>query len=91
MVDLVETIKSFGDQLGGVWAFFEDGETGDLTALASVLLALLALATAFRCYQAFKPAMERGHSNVVAIGGGMAAVFLGVGIFFLVQAVRSFG
>ena len=91
MVDLVESIKSLGDQLGVLWAFFEDAETGDLTALASVLLAALALATAFRCYQAFKPALERGHSNVVAIGSGMAVVFVAVGLFFLFQALRALG
>ena len=89
MDNLVDDIKAFGDQLGDVWALFENEQTGDLTVLASVLLAALALATAWRCYQAMRPAMDRGVSNVVAVGSGMAAVFVGVGLFFLVQAARG--
>ena len=88
---MVETIETLGNQLGMIWAFFENEETGDLTLLASLLLAALALATAFRCYQALKPALERGHSNVVAVGSGMAAVFVAVGLFFLLQALRALG
>lgn len=89
MDNLVDTIESLGDRLGAVWALFEDDATGDLTALASVLLAALALATAFRCYQAFKPALERGHTQVVAIGSAFAAIFAAVGMFFVFQALRA--
>ncbi len=87
MEDPVESIRSAGDALGVVWGYFEDEATGDLTVLASLLLAALALFTAFRCYQAMKPAIEQNLSRVVGVGSGMAAVFVAVGLFFLVQAV----
>lgn len=85
---MVEQVGKIGDALGVVWAFFQD-ESGQLTLLASVLLATLALATAYRCFAAMRPALGAGKeeklSNVVAVGSAMTAIFAAVGLFFLVQ------
>ena len=82
---MVETVKEIGDALGVVWAFFQD-ESGQLTLLACLLLAALALSTAFRCYQAMKPAFEEKLSSVIAAGSAVTGVFGLVGLFFLIQA-----
>ena len=83
---MVETVEKIGDALGVVWAFFEN-ESGELTLLASLLLAALALVIAYRCFQAMQPAIAEGHGNVVAIGSTITAVFAAVAAFFLFQAM----
>lgn len=82
---MVETVERIGDALGVVWAYFED-ESGELTAVAALALAALAVVTAWRCFQAMRPALETRQSNVVAVGSAITAVFAAVGLFFLVQA-----
>jgi hypothetical protein len=82
---MVEKVKEFGDFLGVVWAFFQD-ESGQLTLLVCLFLAGLALATAYRCFQAMKPAIEEKLPSVLVAGSVVTFVFSFVGIFFLVQA-----
>lgn len=88
MDDLVETVGKIGDSLGMVWALFQD-ESGQLTLPAMILLAGIALATAYRCAQETLPAREENHSSVLAVGSAITLVFSGVGIFFLVQIFNS--
>ena len=83
---MVETFQKIGDALGVVWAFFED-ESGQLTVLAMLLLAALALATATRCAYATLPAREAKLASVVAVGSGITLVFGLVGLYFLGQVV----
>lgn len=91
MDDIVERVEKLGDALGVVWAFFQD-ESGELTVLASLLLAALALVTALRCFQAMKPALEQKLASVIGVGSAITAVFTFVGVFFLAQAAnRLFG
>ena len=85
---MVEKVKEFGDALGVVWAFFQD-ESGQLTLLACLFLAGLALATAYRCFQAMKPAIEEKLPSVIVAGSAVTFVFSFVGIFFLVQAAAQ--
>ena len=87
---MVETIETLGNQLGMIWAFFENEETGDLTLLASLLLAALALATAARCVRVIQPAFgDKELGSVVAVGGAIAAVFGSVGLYFLYLAIAA--
>ena len=81
---MVETIEQIGDLLGTVWALFEQ-ESGELTVLALTLLAGLALLTAFRCFQALRPAIDADLKSVVAAGSAITLVFVGVGAFFLIR------
>ncbi len=81
---MVETIEQIGDALGVVWALFEN-EAGELTLAANILLAVCALATAYRCFQAMRPALEAKLAPVIAIGSAITAVFAAVGGYFLVQ------
>jgi intracellular septation protein A len=83
---MVENMEKIGDAIGVLWAFFQD-ESGQLTILACLLMAALSLMTAYRCFTAMQPAFEDKLSTVVAVGSAMIAVFGGVGLFFLVQAV----
>lgn len=83
---MVQTFQKIGDALGIAWALFED-ESGQLTAPAMLLLAVLALATAARCAYATLPAREAKLGNVVAIGAGITLVFGLVGLYFLLQAI----
>lgn len=85
---MVETVEKIGDWLGVVWALFED-ESGNLTLLALLLLAGLALATAWRCARATRPALEAQLSSVVAAGSAITLVFTGVGVYFLVRAAGA--
>ncbi len=85
---MVENVEKIGDALGVVWALFEN-EAGELTVLASILLAALALVTAFRCARATLPAVEQQFPNVVAVGSAITLVFVGVGLFFLFQAATA--
>ncbi len=85
---MVENVEKIGDAFGVVWAFFQD-ESGQLTLLASLLLASLALVTAYRCFRALQPAFEEKLTLVMGIGSAITAVFSFVGIFFLYQAVGS--
>lgn len=86
----MEFFQQLGDRTGALWAYFQDDETGDLTVLGAVLLAALALATAIRCVRAIRPALgDQGLGSVIAVGGAIAAVFGGVGLYFLYVAVRT--
>jgi hypothetical protein len=85
---MVETVEKIGDVFGVVWALFEH-ESGQLTLLAMSCLALLALATAYRCARATLPAMDGNHTMVIAVGSAITAVFAGVGLFFVVQIIAS--
>jgi hypothetical protein len=85
---MVESVGKMGDALGVVWALFED-ESGQLTFLALCLLAALALATAYRCALATRPAMEEKLSSVVGVGAAITLVFAGVGVFFVIQAIST--
>jgi hypothetical protein len=89
MDDPVESIRAAGDALGVVWSFFEDENTGDLTIAANLLLAAVALLTAYRCFESMKPALDKNLSRVVGVGAGITAVFAAVSLFFLVQAASS--
>jgi len=86
---MVETVKEIGDALGVLWAFFQD-ESGQLTLPACLFLAGIALATAYRCFQAMKPAVEEKLPSVIAAGSLVTFVFSFVGVFFLVQAASQF-
>jgi hypothetical protein len=86
---MVETVKEIGDALGVLWAFFQD-ESGQLTLSACLFLAGIALSTAYRCFQAMKPAVEEKLPSVIAAGSLVTFVFSFFGIFFLVQAASQF-
>ena len=85
---MVENVEKIGDAFGVIWAFFQD-ESGQLTILASLLLATLALVTAYRCFRAMQPAFAEKLTLVMAIGSAITAVFGAVGAFFLIQAAGS--
>lgn len=86
----MEFFQQLGDRTGAVWAYFQDAETGDLTLLGALLLAGLALATAYRCIRAIRPAFgDESFGSVVAVGGTIAAVFGAVGVYFLYVAIGA--
>ena len=86
----MEFFQQLGDRTGALWAYFQNSETGELSLLGALLLAGLALATAFRCFQAIQPALgDKELGSVVAIGGAIAAVFGSVGAYFLYVAVGA--
>ena len=86
----MEFFQQLGDRTGALWAYFQDDQTGDLSLLGALLLAVLALATAVRCVRAIQPALgDEELGSVVAIGGAIAAVFGTVGLYFLYVAVTT--
>lgn len=81
-----EFFQKLGDFTSGISAYFSDAD-GALTLLGSLILATLGLLTAFRCFQALRPALgEPRLGSVVGIGSAITAVFLGVGLYFLFLA-----
>ena len=87
-MNIVENVGKIGDAFSVIWAFFQD-ESGQLTILATLLLATLALVTAYRCFRAMQPAFAEKLTLVMAIGSTITAVFGAVGAFFLIQAASS--
>jgi len=84
---MVENINRIGEALGVVWSFFQT-ESGELTVSACLLLAAIALLTAYRCSRPIATALAEDLWRVVVVGSAITITFGGVGLFFLVQAFR---
>lgn len=86
----MEFFQQLGDRTAALWAYFQDAQTGELTLLGALLLAGLALATAYRSVRAIQPALgDASLGSVVAVGGAIAAVFGTVGLYFLYVAAGA--
>ena len=86
-IAMVENINRIGEMLGVLWSFFQN-EAGELTVAACLLLATAALVTAYRCLHPVRTAIREEIWPVAAVGSGITAVFVGVGLFFVSQAIR---
>ena len=83
---MVENVNRIGEALGVAWSFFQN-EAGELTVGACLLLAAIAFVTAYRSSRPIRPALSQELWQVVAVSAGVALVFGGVGLFFLVKAL----